>query len=120
MLYVIHNASVPWLQFGIVDGKQRWLFLAPYRAEQGEIVADYTPARCAEMVRQAVGIPDFPVEIDHVAGWEMAALCAERYQRGRVFLAGDAAHRMTPSRMSTICAGNSLWCCKERRRNPCS
>ena len=97
VLYVIHNASVPWLQFGIVDGKQRWLFLAPYHAEQGETVADYTPARCAKMVRQAVGIPDFPVEIHHVAGWEMAALSAERYQQGRVFLAGDAAHRMTPA-----------------------
>lgn len=97
VLYVIHNASVPWLQFGVVDGKQRWLFLAPYHAEQGETVADYTPERCAEMVRQAVGIPDFPVEIDHVAGWEMAALCAERYQHGRVFLVGDAAHRTTPA-----------------------
>jgi 2-polyprenyl-6-methoxyphenol hydroxylase-like FAD-dependent oxidoreductase len=97
VLYVIHNASVPWLQFGIVDGKQRWLFLAPYHAEQGETVADYTLARCAKMVRQAVGIPDFPVEIHHVAGWEMAALSAERYQQGRVFLAGDAAHRMTPA-----------------------
>jgi putative polyketide hydroxylase len=97
VLYVIHNASVPWLQFGIVDGKQRWLFLAPYHAEQGETAADYTPARCREMVRQAVGIPDFSAEIDHVAGWEMAALCAERYQRGRIFLVGDAAHRMTPA-----------------------
>lgn len=97
VLYVIHNAAVPWLQFGIVDGKQRWLFLAPYRAGQGETVADYTPTRCTEMVRQAVGISDFPVEINHVAGWEMAALCAERYQQGRVFLAGDAAHRMTPA-----------------------
>jgi putative polyketide hydroxylase len=96
VLYQIHNTSVR-LQFGIIDGKRRWLFLARYHPEQGETVADFTPARCTEMVRQAVGVPDFSVEIDHVAGWEMAALCAERYQQGRVFLAGDAAHRMTPA-----------------------
>ena len=97
ILYRIRNASVPWLQFGIIDGERRWLFLARYHPEQGETVADYTPARCTTMVRQAVGIPDFPVEIDHVAGWEMAALVAERFKQGRVFLAGDAAHRMTPA-----------------------
>jgi len=97
VLYQICNASVPWLQFGIVDGKRRWLFLARYHPEQGETVADYTPACCIEMVRQAVGVPDFPVKIDHVTGWEMAALCVERYQRGCIFLAGDAAHRMTPA-----------------------
>jgi putative polyketide hydroxylase len=97
VLYQIRNAFVPWLQFGIIDGKQRWLFLARYHPEQGETVADYTPARCTTMVQQAVGVPDFPVAIDHVAGWEMAALVAERFQQGRVFLAGDAAHRMTPA-----------------------
>lgn len=97
ILYRISNASVPWLQFGIIDGKLRWLFLARYHPEQRETVADYTPARCTSMVRQAVGLPDFPVEIEHVAGWEMAALGAERFKQGRVLLAGDAAHRMTPT-----------------------
>jgi hypothetical protein len=97
ILYRISNASIPWIQFGIIDGKLRWLFLARYHPEQGETVADYTSERCITMVRQAVGIADFPIEIDHVAGWEMAALVAERFKQGRVLLAGDAAHRMTPA-----------------------
>lgn len=97
ILYQISNPLVPSLLFGIVDGAQRWLFLAPYFPERGEALADYTPARCTRMVQQAVGIADFPAQIEHVASWEMAALVAEHLQQGRVFLAGDAAHRMTPA-----------------------
>src|SRR5258708_10687142 len=44
VLYQIRNASVPWLQFGIIDGKQRWLFLRRYQPEQGATVAHYTTA----------------------------------------------------------------------------
>jgi putative polyketide hydroxylase len=97
ILYQISNPLVPSLLFGIIDGDQRWLFLGPYSPERGETLADYTPERCARMVRQAVGIDDFPVQIEHVAGWEMAALVAEHLQERRVFLAGDAAHRMAPA-----------------------
>lgn len=97
ILYQISNAAIPSLLFGIIDGATRWLFLAPYFPERGETLADYTPERCAWMVREAVGLPDFPVRIEHVGGWEMAALVAEHVRHEHVFLAGDAAHRMTPA-----------------------
>ncbi len=56
----------------------------------------YTPERCTELVRAAVGVPDLPVDIVSTLPWEMAALVAERYTEGRVFLVGDAAHVIPP------------------------
>ncbi|MEV0637556.1 FAD-dependent monooxygenase [Streptomyces sp. NPDC050619] len=56
----------------------------------------YTPERCAELVRAAVGVPDLPVTVLSTLPWEMAALVAERYTEGRVFLVGDAAHVIPP------------------------
>jgi putative polyketide hydroxylase len=50
------------------------------------------------LVRQAVGIPDLPVELLTTGRWELAALIADRFRAGRVFLAGDAAHQLPPNR----------------------
>jgi putative polyketide hydroxylase len=50
------------------------------------------------VVRQAVGIPDLPVELLTTGRWEVAALIADRFRTGRVFLAGDAAHQLPPNR----------------------
>ncbi|MFZ0716463.1 FAD-dependent monooxygenase [Mycobacterium sp.] len=52
----------------------------------------------AAVVRQAVGIPDLPVELLTTGRWELAALIADRFRAGRVFLAGDAAHQLPPNR----------------------
>jgi putative polyketide hydroxylase len=49
-------------------------------------------------VRQAVGIADLPVELLTTGRWELAALIADRFDCGRVFLAGDAAHQLPPNR----------------------
>lgn len=40
--------------------------------------------------------PDLAVEIVDIAHWWPAQLVAEHFQRGRVFLVGDAAHTMPP------------------------
>ena len=56
----------------------------------------YTPERCTELVRAAVGVSDLPVTVLSALPWEMAALVAERYAQNRVFLVGDAAHVIPP------------------------
>ncbi|MGZ4203501.1 MAG: FAD-dependent monooxygenase [Thermoleophilaceae bacterium] len=45
----------------------------------------------------AIGVPDMPVEIVHVAHWKAMADVAGDFQRGRVLIAGDAAHTMPPN-----------------------
>ncbi|MFI5775583.1 FAD-dependent monooxygenase [Nocardia sp. NPDC051570] len=50
------------------------------------------------LVRKAIGRTDIPIELITVGRWELAALIADRFSAGRVFLAGDAAHQLPPNR----------------------
>jgi 2-polyprenyl-6-methoxyphenol hydroxylase-like FAD-dependent oxidoreductase len=56
-----------------------------------------TNARAAELVRDAVGDPALDVNIIDVAQWVAVCRAAETFQQGRIFIAGDAAHTMTPT-----------------------
>jgi 2-polyprenyl-6-methoxyphenol hydroxylase-like FAD-dependent oxidoreductase len=52
---------------------------------------------CVEYVREALGAPNLPVEIENVQRWNASAEWAERFQAGPVFIAGDAVHAMPPT-----------------------
>ncbi|RSS42128.1 FAD-dependent monooxygenase [Streptomyces sp. WAC08241] len=80
-----------------VDNRERWVFHAPWHPERGETLEEFTDERCREQIRRAVGVPDLDVEITGRAPWHAAERTAERYARGRVFLAGDSAHEMPPT-----------------------
>jgi len=58
---------------------------------------DTSDERCVELAREALGAPDLPIEIENVQRWNACADWAERFQVGRVFIAGDAAHNMPPT-----------------------
>ncbi|MFE2167876.1 FAD-dependent oxidoreductase [Streptomyces sp. NPDC059447] len=80
-----------------VDNAERWVFHAPWHPDRGETMEDFTDERCAEHIRRAVGAPHLDVEITGKAPWHAAERVAERYGSGRVFLAGDSAHEMSPT-----------------------
>jgi 2-polyprenyl-6-methoxyphenol hydroxylase-like FAD-dependent oxidoreductase len=66
-------------------------------APWANIAEGITEERALELLRTAIGVPDIPVVIEDLARWQAQADSAERYQQGRVFLAGDAAHVVPPN-----------------------
>lgn len=58
---------------------------------------DITVEKAAQLVRDAVGEPDLDVKVEDVAKWVAVCRAATTFQKGRVFIAGDAAHTMTPT-----------------------
>lgn len=65
---------------------------------QAHNIADIiTPELAAQLVRTGIGDPDIAITIDDIARWRAVADVAQNFSRGRVFLAGDAAHVMPPT-----------------------
>ena len=80
-----------------VDNREHWVFHAPWHPEQGEPLEAFTDERCIDHIRTATGVPALEVEITGKAPWHAAERVADRYSEGRVFLAGDSAHEMSPT-----------------------
>jgi putative polyketide hydroxylase len=108
--YMIFHVSNPLLPDGLAgllpnDNQRHWSFGFPIHPERGERREDLTDERCIELIRLATGIPDLAVKIlpaypwdaVKVGVWELAARHADQYRKGRVFLAGDAAHAVLPT-----------------------
>lgn len=57
---------------------------------------EYTQEQIHKLAHRLMGKP-FPLEIKSVLGWSRMELVADRYQSGRVFLAGDACHLTSPT-----------------------
>ena len=55
-----------------------------------------TEERLTELIRLGAGVPDLRLRIERSAMFSAVAQLADRYRHENVFLAGDAAHRVTP------------------------
>jgi len=95
-LHFVQNQDVTGM-FVATDGESSWAFAVPHGPEHGESSDSITRERAVELVRQGTGIPGLDVEVAGIVPWRMEADSAERWRVGSVFLAGDAAHRMTPA-----------------------
>jgi putative polyketide hydroxylase len=77
------------------NNTDEWSFHFEYDPGR-ESLADFPPRRCVDLVRAAVGSPEIAVEVLASSVWDTAVQVADEYRRGRVLLAGDAAHRHAP------------------------
>ncbi|MDD7970926.1 FAD-dependent monooxygenase [Roseinatronobacter alkalisoli] len=79
-----------WWFFGRVDHGRSWFFHAP--VPTGTTAENYD---FAALLHRAVG-QRFDLRLDHVGFWDMRFSLADQYRKGRVFIAGDAAHSHPP------------------------
>jgi putative polyketide hydroxylase len=73
----------------------RWVYGREWDPTR-ERIEDYSEERVAELIRAAAGVADLPVDIDAVRPVTYFAGLADAFRRGNPFLAGDAAHRVSP------------------------
>jgi len=82
--------------FQPLDAKGRWLSQIQVPEDQWSTDI-FTPERCAQWVRDGVGVQDLEVEVRSVGKWQMNAVVGRRLIAGRILLTGDAAHMFPPT-----------------------
>ncbi len=75
----------------IPAGGDRWVYATERRPG-----VEATEASLVPLVRAAAGAADLPVALDELVELRYATALAQSFRCGRVLLAGDAAHRVTP------------------------
>ena len=73
---------------------EEWVIHLNYPADDPRAQSD---EKVEADVRAATGLVDTPITIHKITRWSVDAVMASRFQAGRVFLVGDAAHRHPPT-----------------------
>src|SRR5262245_53613818 len=79
-----------WQFFGRIDVGEGFFFHAPVPAHARNDKFDFKG-----LLAEIAGFP-FELEFDYVGFWDLRIAVADRYQVGRAFIAGDAAHSHPP------------------------
>ena len=79
-----------WQFFGRIDLEGGWFFHAPVPADTTKDNYDFHG-----LLQKVAGF-EFACDFDYVGFWDLRIAVAEKYQVGRVFIAGDAAHSHPP------------------------
>ncbi|HSV45630.1 MAG TPA: FAD-dependent monooxygenase [Ramlibacter sp.] len=72
-----------------------WVLLFMYDPREGD--PDLSEAAVIERARATIGDPDLPIKVKAVSKWTINQVCATSMRKGRVMIAGNAAHRHPPA-----------------------
>ena len=79
-----------------INNSDKWVFHLYYDPARGEQPEDYSHERLEAILQQLLGMPQLAVRIISVLPWQPTVSVVNDMQHGRILLAGDAAHQMTP------------------------
>jgi 2-polyprenyl-6-methoxyphenol hydroxylase-like FAD-dependent oxidoreductase len=91
--YIFLGPEGTWGNLTVVDGSELWRLTvlgSRHKIDLAAFDAEFWVRRC-------MGSDSIPFEIIDVLPWRRSQLVAQRFSAGRVFLAGDAAHTMSPT-----------------------
>ena len=74
---------------------KEWVLLFMYDPAQGE--PDLSEEAVIARARATIGDDSLPIRVKAVSKWQINHVAAKQMRRGRVFIAGDAAHRHPPA-----------------------
>ena len=90
---LLYNATASGvLVFQPLNGITRWRCQI-FKADAEQLSEAETISR----IREAVGAGDLPIQITSTGIWRPTPGCVDIFSRGRIFLAGDAAHISVPT-----------------------
>lgn len=93
--YLFFGANGFWGNISAMDGRELWrMTVISNEQEVDQVCRD-----AATWVRRGIGRDDVPFEVISALPWRRSQLTAAHYGdgQGRVFLAGDSAHTMSPT-----------------------
>ena len=91
--YLFVGPTGTWGNITVVDGHSTWRLTVIGGKDRFDLDAFDAPAQ----VRRALGRDDVPFELIAVKPWRRSETLARTFRHGRVLLAGDAAHTMSPT-----------------------
>lgn len=91
--YMFIGPDGTWGNFTTIDGRSLWRF----SVVGGDEKTDLATFDMHVLLRKALGRDDIEYEIIKVVQWRRSQFTAEKYHQDRIFLAGDAAHTMSPT-----------------------
>jgi 2,4-dichlorophenol 6-monooxygenase len=59
--------------------------------------ARFKEERLVPRIREILKIPDLEIKVHKISHWTIERVLANKYREGRIFIAGDAAHRRPPT-----------------------
>ena len=95
LFFVCHPGSDD--LFSIWTCVEPWTEWSTIFVQHGLTPIELSEEAVLPQVRAAIGDPDVDVRIKKISPWQINNVVAEQYRRGRLFLAGDAAHRHPPA-----------------------
>lgn len=79
-----------------INNSNKWVFQLKYYPERGDKAEDYSEPILVDILKKAIGNDQQAISIINVMPWQLSVSIAARLQQNRIFIAGDAAHVMTP------------------------